>query len=205
DANAGKKGSGSLRSFLAHSLPDSYISYSLSPAELILVGPSGVWVLIDVDWSGLIARESGIWTQIVTVHDKLGRGRSEEIAHESSPDDQWLQRKDNLKKLIELHFPDRARTLNAIGGGVVFTNPKTTLDKKRIQGNTASYGTQKAWVGRIRSSPSHEDFTLENQLLILDILAEPLTGQNVSAKGEAERLYRLAVEELRSYVTKMVK
>jgi hypothetical protein len=88
---------------------------------------------------------------------------------------------------------------------VIFTNPKTTLDKKRIQGNTASYGTQKAWVERICSAPPQEDFTLEKQLMILDILVEPFAGQNVSAKSEAERLYRLAVEELRSDVANMVK
>ena len=204
DEKAGKKGRGGLQSFLAHSIPDSYIFYSLSSTDLLSLGPSGVWILIIVDWSGLIVRESGIWTQIVTVHDKLGRRRSEEKTHEPGPDDQWLQRKDELEKLIDSHFPERVGTLNTIQGGVIFTNPKTTLDKKRIQGNTASYGTQKAWVERICSAPPQVDFTLEKQLMILDILAQPLAGQNVSAKNEAERLYRLAIEELRSYVANMV-
>ncbi len=205
DEKAGKKGKGSLRNLLTHFLPDSYIFYSLSPAEILLLGSSGVWTLIGVDWNGLIVKESGIWKQIVTVHDKLGRTRREEKMHELGPDDLWLQRKNDLQKLIESHFPDRAETQNKVRGGVVFTNPKITLDKERIQGNTASYGTQKAWIDRICSAPPQEDFTLEKQLMILDILAEPLTGQNISAKSEAERLYRLAVEELRSYVAKMVK
>jgi hypothetical protein len=205
DEKAGKKGMGNLRSFLAHSLPDSYIFYNLSPTNLLLLGPSGVWIIIIVDWSGLIVRESGIWKQIVTVHDKLGRRRHQEIAQEPGPDDQWLRRKDELQKLIELHFPERVGILNAIQGGVVFTNRKSTLNKTRIQGNTASYGTQKAWVDRIRNTSPQEDFTVEKQLLILDILAESRAAQNASAKNEAERLYRLAVEELRSYVEKMVK
>ena len=205
DEKAGKKGKGSLRSFLTQSLPDSYLFYSLSPAEILLLGPSGVWILIDVDWNGLIVRESGIWKQVVTVQDKLGRRCSEEKTNEPDPDDLWLQRKNDLQKLIKSHFPEQAGRQSAVQGGLVFTNPKITLDKERIQGNTASYGTQKAWIDRICSAPPQEDFTLEKRLRILDVLAEPLTGQNISAKNEAERLYRLAVEELRSYVAKMMK
>ena len=62
-----------------------------------------------------------------------------------------------------------------------------------------------ASAGRIRSAPTVEEFTQQVQLEILDVLADPDQAQTVSAKDEAERLYRLVVEELQAYVAKMVK
>lgn len=201
----GKKRGRDLQGFLANSLPDSNIFQSLSPSDLLLVGPSGIWLFIVVDWSGLIVKEEGVWAQIVTVHDRLGRGRHEEITHELGPDDQWFRRKQDIAKKIEAHFSEQAWTPTLIQGGVIFSNPKAALDKKRIRGNTSSYGLPKGWAERIRHAPLIDDFTMERQLEILNVLAETEGIQTVSAKDEAERLYHLAVEELLEYVTKLVK
>lgn len=205
DEKVAKKGGSDLQSMLAHSLPDSYIFQSLSATDLLLLGPSGIWIFIIMDWSGVIFKEGGIWTETVTVHDKLGRRQHEQKTHESGPDDQWLQRKQEIVKKVETNIPHRAWTLNLIQGGVVFSNPKGTLDKKRIRGNAASYGVPRAWAERIHRAPPLDDFTPEKQLEFLDILAETEDAQTVSAKDEADRLYRLAVEELRGYIAKLVK
>jgi len=140
-----------------------------------------------------------------TTRDKPGQKRREEKRHEPGPDDEWLQQKYGIVKTLEKQLPERAWTLNLIQGGVVFTHPKVNLDKKHIDGNTASYGMPKAWAERIRRAPPVDGFTLEMQLEILDALAESGGQQTFSAKDEAERLYQQAVEELRAYVTKMVK
>jgi len=202
---ASEKGNGDFLALLAHSLPDLYSARLLSDSDLLLLGPSGIWILIVESWSGTIIKQDGIWKQIQTMHAKLWRKRYEEKTHEPGPDDQWLQQKQEIVKTLEEHLPERAWTLNLIQGGVVFSHPKANLDKEHILGSTASFGPPKAWVGRIRQAPAVDGFTLEIQLEILDTLAGGDSQPTISAKDEAERLYQQAVEELRAYVAKMVK
>jgi hypothetical protein len=202
---AGEKGGVDFLALLARSLSDSYSAQSLSDTDELLIGPSGIWIFTVKYWSGTIVKAEGTWKQIHTVRDKIWRKRLEEITHEPGPDGQWLQQKHEVAKTLEKQLPERAWILNLIQGGVVFSHPKVNLDKKRIQGNNASYGLPKAWAERIRRAQPVDGFTLDMQLEILDVLAEPGRQQIVSAKDEAERLYRKAVEELRAYVAKMVK
>jgi hypothetical protein len=202
---AGEKGKVDFLTLLARSLPDPYLALIISDTDVLLLGPSGIWIFKVEHWSGTIVKQEDAWNQIQTMPDKLGRKRREEMTHEPGPDDQWLQQKQETLKRLEKHQPERAWILDLIQGGVVFSHPKVNLDKKRIQGNTASYGSPKAWIERIRRAPSLDGFTLEMQLEILDALAESGGQQTVSAKDEADRLYRQAVEELRASVAKMVK
>ena len=202
---AGKKGEEIFLTLLVRSLPDSYLARGFSETDVLLLGPSGVWIFKDEHWSGTIVKQEGAWKQILILRDKLRRKQSEEKTHDPGPDDQWLQQKQEIAKTLGEHLPARAWTLGLIKGGVVFSHPKVDLDKKNIQGNTASYGAPKAWVKRIRHAPLVDGFTLEMQLEILDVLTGGGGQPTVSAKEQAERLYRQAVEELRAYVAKMVK
>ena len=202
---AGKKGEVDFQTLLASSLPDPYTAQFLSSNAVLLLGPSGIWAFKNEHWSGTIVKQEGVWKQIQTLPGKLGRKRVEEKTYETGPDDQWLQLKDKVITTLEKQLPERAWIQNLIQGGVVFPHPKVNLDKKHIQGNTASYGVPKAWAERIRRAPSVDGFTLEMQLDILEALAESGERQTASAKGEAERLYQEAVAELRAYVAKMVK
>jgi hypothetical protein len=190
---------------LSRNLPDLYSAQLLSNIDVLLLGPSGIWILKVEHWSGTVVKQDGIWKQLQTVRDKLGRKRPDEKIHASGPDDQWLQYKNEIIKTLEENLPERTWTLSLIQGGVVFSHPKVNLDKDRIQGITASYGPPKAWVERILHAPAVEGFTLEMQLEILDRLTGGGGQQTISAKDEAERLYQQAVEELRLYVAKMVK
>jgi hypothetical protein len=202
---ARKQGEGDFLALLARSLLDPYSARLLSDSDVLLLGPSGIWILIVEPWSGTIIKQDGFWKQIQTVRDKLWRKRLEEKTHEPGPDDQWLQQKQEMVKTLEEHLPERAWIMNLIQGGVVFSHPKVNLDKEHILGSSASYGPLKAWAGRIRQAPAVDGFTLEMQLEILDTLAGDGSQQTISAKDEAERLYQQAVEELRAYVAKMVK
>jgi hypothetical protein len=202
---AGKKGEADFLTLLTRSLSDLYKAQLLSGTDVLVLGPSGIWVFKLENWSGAIVKQEGTWKQIQTIRDKLGRKRFEEIIHEPGPDDQWLQQKQEIIKTLERHLPERTWILNLIQGGVVFSHPKVNLDKKRIQGNSASYGLSKGWAERIRRAPPVEGFTRDMQLEILDTLDERSGQQTASAKDKAERLYQQAVEELRAYVAKMVK
>ena len=200
-----EKGEVDFLSLLARSLSDLYSARILLDTIVLLLGPSGIWIFKVEDWSGTIVKLEGTWKQIQTVRDKLMRKRRDEETHEPGPDDQWLQQKQEIGKTLEEYLPERAWTLSLIHGGVVFSHPKVNLDKKSIQGNTASYGSPKAWTERIHRAPAVDGFTLDMQLEILDALIGPGSQQHLSAKDEAERLYQQAAEELRSNVTKMVK
>ena len=200
-----KKGERDFLPLLAHTLPHTYLARGPSVTEILLLGPSGIWIFKVENWNGTIVKQEGVWTQIQTLSDKLGRKRRAEMTHKPGPDDQWQQLKHEIAGTLEKNLPERAWTLNLIQGGVVFSHPKVNLDKKHIQGNTASYGSPKAWAGRIRHAPPVDGFTLEMQLEILDALAESGGLQTGSAKDEAERLYLESSAELRAYVTKMVK
>jgi hypothetical protein len=202
---AGKKEEGLFLALLARSLPDLYSARLLSDTDVLLLGPSGIWILKVESWSGTIIKQDGIWKQIQTVRDKFWRKRQIENTHEPGPDDGWLQQKQEIVKTLAEHLPERAWTLNLIQGGVVFSHPKVNLDKDCIQGSTASYGPSRAWAERICRAPAVDGFTLEIQLEILDALAGADSQGTISAKDEAERLYQQAVQELRAYVTKMVK
>jgi energy-converting hydrogenase Eha subunit A len=220
---ADKKKQANFVTLLARSFPDLYFARSVTDFDLLLLGPSGIWVFKVENWSGTIVKQQGTWKEIqtlsrapsgkqdypagtgITRRDKLGHKRREENIHEPGPDDQWLQQKQGIVKTLEKQLPERAWTVSLIQGGVVFSHPKVNLDKKGIQGNTASYGRPKAWAERIHLAPLVDGFTLEMQLEILDAMAEAGDQQTASAKDEAERLYQQAVAELRAYVAKMVK
>jgi hypothetical protein len=201
----GKKEPEDFLALLASSLADPYSARTIRENGVLLLGPTGIWFFIVESWSGTIVKQEGAWKQIQTTRNKLGRRQFEEKAYDTSPDDQWLQQKQELVKMLKEHLPERAWMLNLIQGGVVFSHQKVNPDKKRIQGNTASYGRPKGWVGRIRQAALVDGFTLELQLETLDVLTGCTGQQTIPAKEEAERLYQQAVEELRSSVEKMVK
>jgi hypothetical protein len=212
-AKAGENGEEDFLTLLARSLPDPYSARIFADSDVMLLGPSGIWVLKVENWSGTIVKQEGAWKQIqplshagtgTITSDKHERKRLEEKTHEPGPDDQWLQQKQEIVNTLEKHLPERTWTFSLIQGGVVFPHPKVNLDKKGIQGNNASYGRPKAWSERIRRAPPVNGFTPEIQLEILDALVERSIQHPASAKDEAERLYQQAVEELRAYIAKMV-
>jgi hypothetical protein len=200
-----KKDQENFLNLLARSIPDPYFAQVLSETDVMLFGPSVIWLFKVVPWGGTIVKQDGTWKQIEIMRDRLVRKRREETLHQPGPDDQWLQWKQEIASSLEEHLPARAWTLGLIQGGVVFSHPKVTLDKKHIQGNTASFGTSKAWIERVRRRPLVEGFPLEMQLEILDFLAGERGQPPASAQDLADLLYQQAVEELHAYVEKLVK
>ena len=206
-APAGNKKKADFLTLLDQTLPDTCLARRDllvdGDADTLLLSPSGLWLFTVRDWSGSIVKQDGVWKQILK--------RREEKVHEAGPDDQWLKQKEEIVKILEKRLPQRAWTGSLIQGGVTFTHPKATLNKSRIQDNTAAYGPAKAWAERLRRAPSVDDFTLNMMLEILDVLTaggnlnEQPGEKPVSAKDEAERLYQEAADELRQSVAKMMK
>lgn len=200
----GKKKSEDLRGALARLLTDTYAALPMGESFLLLTGPGGIWLLKEEQWSGMIRKEDGRWKQAVARRGKFLRKRIEETPFETSPDEQWLERKDRLAGALETSLPRRAWTVRLLQGGVVFSNPKAVLDKEQIRGNLASYGPVRAWGERILRSAPVEGFTIDLQLEILEALSGGEGETQPSASDEAARLYQQAVEELRASVAGMV-
>jgi hypothetical protein len=201
----GKKDAGEFLALLVNSLPESFSGRNLTGSGIVVVGPSGIWVFRIELLGGTILKLEGVWKQIQTEENRPGRKKIEERIIDPGPDDQWLQQKQEILKKVADHLPEHIWMQSLVQGGVVFSHPKVTLDKKQIQANKASYGRPKAWVERMQRAPLVDGFTLEMQLKMLDALEEGGSRLTVSTSEEAERLYLQAVEELRTSVARMVK
>jgi hypothetical protein len=200
--NAENKEKIDFLTMLGQTLPEACLA--VRKPGLLLFSPTGLWLFQVEPWSGIIIREEGVWKQVQTIQEKFGRKRLQVQTHELAPDDEWLRHKNELVNILNERPAQWAWTASLIQGGVVFTHPKASLDKPRIQGNKAAYGLAKAWAERVRCASPVDGFTLEIQLEILESLQEPHGEQGASAKDEAGRLYQEAVNELRQYVAKMV-
>jgi hypothetical protein len=206
----GAKGEPDFADVLERSLPEAYLAVRHVPAtqEVLMVGPSGVWVFQVCAWDGRLSKQGGSWHQVRPQRDRWGRKRSEETVHTTGPDDEWLRRKMEMSGILTARLAEPARSLALLQGGVAFSSPRAILEKNRIQGNAAAYGPAAAWVERVRQRPSLEAFPPEAQLEALEALMIRSTDegpQAASSEAEADRLYREAVEELRAFVGQLVK
>lgn len=207
----GDRGEVDFLSLLDHSLPDSWLAvrglltsaHVVSDTDVLLFGPSGLWIFEVKYWSRAIVKQGGIWKQ---VHKKR-----EETVHDQAPDEQWNRQRDEILKTIQMRLPHLAWTSDLLHGGVVFSHPRAELDASRIQGNTAAYGPARAWIARLHQSLPDDRFSVEVQLELLDALTtwarrnERRAVEYLSSKDRAEQLYQEAANELREYVTKMVR
>jgi hypothetical protein len=195
---------------LEHALPDSCIAVrdlfpaqSAGEANILLLGPSGIWLFETRPWSGKVIKQDGVWKQTLKRHEVK--------EHDQAPDAQWLEQKEAIMRAIQSRLPHLAWTSSLLQGGVVFSHPKADLRKADIVDNTAPYGPAKAWLERVRQGVPDERLTLDVQLELLDLFITlgredaPQDMEYASSKTEAERLYEEAAGQLREHVAKMVK
>ncbi|MEW6093444.1 MAG: nuclease-related domain-containing protein [Chloroflexota bacterium] len=205
-----QRGETNFLTLLARSLPDDWLAVrgllasapAPSDTDILLLGPSGLWLFEVRHWSGSIGKQEGVW--------KRTHRKREETLPGQSPDDQWVRQRDEILKTVQTRLPHLAWTSDLLHGGMVFSHPKAELRQPRIQGNTAAYGPARAWLERLRQSEPDVRFILEVRLEILDALITSTSRgdkqtEYASSKEEAERLYEQVAGQLREYVAKMVK
>lgn len=137
---------------LSATLPDNYlcmrgilVARSLD-ADVIVIGPSGLWVFDSKYWSGTITVRNGRWARKKKYYEPGG--------HEAYRDDslrpfdrQWMTERDAIQTTLarRLHAAD-IRSI-PITGGIVFTHPDVTWD---IDAScSVSYGRTADCVGWI--------------------------------------------------------
>lgn len=101
---------------LEASLPEAFIVKRglLAPNDtrLLVAGPSGLWVFIDLPWSGTVVKQAGVWKLVV---------KKKETVLDPAPDDLWRQAQGEIVAALQARLPQHAWTESLIQGGLVFS------------------------------------------------------------------------------------
>lgn len=189
-------------------LDDSYIAvWGLltsarirSDTDVLLLGPSGIWIFEVKTWNGTIFKQEEGWYSV----SPAGRRRD----YPKGPDEQWLQQVEEVSKTIRMQLRNRAWPADLIKGGVVFAHRNTTFGQ--VANPQATCGKPGAWHKRIRDAKPLEGFSLSDRLQVLDALTRYANLHEreeftiTSAKEAAKDLYVQAAAGLRKYVAERV-
>lgn len=172
-----------------------------SDTDVLLLGPTGIWIFEVKYWSGEISKRDGVWYA-----DHKFRGRK---FYDQGPDEQWKAQKAEIVKTMQMRLRSKPWLAELIKGGVVFAHQEAVFGQ--IAGHMAPYGRPESWRKRIRATKPVPDFKIEDQLQLLDALIHYANRYEreelkiVSAREEADQLYATAVAALRKYVSEQVK
>jgi hypothetical protein len=101
-----------------------------SDTDVLVLGPSGIWIFEVKYWNGTISRTNGVWAR----RNMYGQTKR----YEKGPDEQWLDQKEEVSKTIRMHLSTKVWPDALIRGGIVFAHRKSRLGE--IQQSAASYG-----------------------------------------------------------------
>jgi Nuclease-related domain len=210
----GDEGEEAFVSYLARALSKEYVAVRgllvarNLDADVIVVGPTGIWVYEVKHWSGEITCKRGEWRRVKTYRVPGGRLVQEhEVLRPFN--NQWVKEANSVKEILRRGLPRYSNLHEAVGGGLVFTHGQFSF---------FADGSCEAWVGTPRScvealsvSSKRPDFTMHKRLQVIDALLEwsdrlheqqgeaPLATS--SAVELAERLHEDAVSRASSYLS----
>jgi hypothetical protein len=210
----GDEGEEVLVSYLARALPKEYVAVRgllvarNLDADVIVVGPTGIWVYEVKHWSGQITCERGEWRRVKTYREPGGR-LVQELEVLRPFDKQWIKEANSVKEILRRRLPRWPNFHEAVGGGLVFTHGGLSF---------FADGSCKAWVGTPMScvealsvSAKRSDFTMQKRLLVIDALLEwsdelheqmgEAPAATSSAIELAEHLHEEAVSRASSYLS----
>lgn len=177
-------------------------------ADVIVVGPTGIWVYEVKNWSGEITCERGEWRR-VKIYRQPGGRLVQELERLKPFDKQWTKEARAVKQTLRRRLPGCLELSEAVGGGLVFTHEKFSF---------RADGSLEAWAGKPSScveilslSPELPGLTMEKRLRVIDALLEwsdrlhkrqgEAPWKASSAVELAERLHGEAVSRVSSYVS----
>jgi hypothetical protein len=191
----GDKGEQALLDALAKRLPNQYFALHQVmvlrdlDADVIVLGPNGIWLLESKYHRGKVICRNGEWSQEKSYFGKGGIPKKDTLPREPY-DEQWLREKEAVTKTILRRLPQELQWVaSEIRGGLVFTHPRLSLDidpSCRVE-----YGTVAYWVKKISSSPALPNLTTEVLLCLADALLE--YANEVSAENRDQSAGQLAV------------
>lgn len=131
--------------------------------DLVLAGPSGLWLWESKYWRGTVVRfPTGRWQQW-----KMSSTRDIEFA----PDEQWLLAARTLSHTVRQRAPVvtiHAPLLLPPRGGIVFTHDQVNLV---VEGEClAPWGKCEQWIEHVCSTPAIEGLEEEHLLRVIEAL-----------------------------------
>ena len=117
---------------LVHSLGDGWFALTnvmiskSEDADIVVVGPSGVWILESKYWSGYINIEQSKWSRVRVYYAPGGDRQTEYTQIRKAWDDQWLRQGDAIARSLRgtLSLPNRQSLREMIDGGIVLSHRK---------------------------------------------------------------------------------
>lgn len=134
-------------------------------ADLVIVGPSGVWVLESKWWSGYINIKNGKWSQVQVYYEKGGRRKTRHNWINPPWDKQWLRQRDRITKILRKSTPALAVP---VLGGIVLSHEKATLNSDHSE--QAMIATPYGWARIMLGSQSQRVIDQMQSLQIIDDL-----------------------------------
>ena len=177
-------------------------------ADVIVVGPTGIWVYEVKHWSGEIICQDSQWRRIKTYHKPGGRLVQEHQVLKPF-DKQWIKEADAVKETLRRRVPQRPNLHESVGGGLVFTHGGFSFSADSTC--KARVYTPRSCVEALWGSPEIPGFTMQERLRAIDALLQwsdrlhEQQGEASSATSAtvelAERLHEEAVSRAYSYVS----
>src|SRR5262249_28183154 len=138
--------------------------------DLLVVGPTAVWVFEVKHWTGLIMCRDGHWWRSKNYYSSQGALRCDE--GEIKPfDRQWIRERKEIQETLRRrvrppHLGER------VTGGLVFTHLNVVLDID--ESVKCGFGSPEFWATHLRevAGRNQESITLSSKLAVLDGLLD---------------------------------
>ncbi len=175
-------------------------------ADVIVVGPTGIWVYEVKHWSGEITCERGEWRRVKTYRQPGGR-LVRELEMLKPFDKQWTKEAGAVRENLRRRLPGCPELPEAVGGGLVFTHARASFHAD--SSCEAWAGLPSSCVEILSHSPEMPGLTMEQRLRAVDALLEwsdqlherqgEAPGTTSSSVELAERLHEEAVSRAYSF------
>jgi hypothetical protein len=211
----GLEGVSNLLDELTNKLPDNFLTFqellvtqSLD-ADVLVLGPNGIWVLESKFWAGQVVCQKGTWYQVKDVYQRGGTVDKKVTSYGINPDDQWLREQSMVIETLRRRVPNHPFLLKIVKGGLVFTHPEVELlidNSCKVQ-----WGKVAQWAETILRAKPVRQFTSEIQLEVADAIltfaniVDNASPQRSSAASLAERIYQTTAGEAKKYIMKWEK
>lgn len=139
-------------------------------ADIVVVGPSGIWILESKYWDGYINIEQGRWSR-VRVYYTPGRHRQTEYTRINKCwDAQWMRQSNALVGILSraTFSVDGRRLPDLITGGIVLSHRQARLNtdgSQHVDIANISY-----WCYRMSLSENNPCLSFEERLRVVDAL-----------------------------------
>lgn len=193
----GDEGEEKLVTRLANRLPDDHycikklmVGDNLD-ADVVVVGPSGIWILESKYMNGTIRVRNGSWSKTKEYFED-GVSKTEEVAFDSF-EKQWLREKRAIERALRGILPDNLSSNNKlIKGGLAFTHPETRLDFDYSL--DIEFKNTDQWVDEIWTAQESPILNDEQVLQLVDSLlsysSKKRGSTSISAVDLAENEYK---------------